>query len=380
MSLLIKNAHIITPGVELNNAAVLIDNGRICSLFTAGEALPATDEVFDAAGKMLMPGFIDMHFHGAMGYETTTDDVKAMTAIGAQKLREGVTSCCPTTLTLPEDRLASSLAHIEAYRKAPSGAQVIGVHLEGPYVNPDCLGAQNPAFQRNPSIDEIKRLNAISPVSLITYAIELPGAVPFTEELLANGIIPSCGHSNADMAQFSAGYCRGLRRLTHFCNQMTKLHHRSIGLVGAGFYEPDVYVELICDKIHLCEDMIRLIFRSKNHSHIILITDAMEASGLQPGNYQLGGLAVVVSDGAARLASNGALAGSILKMNEALKNVHEVTGIDLPELVRTTSLNQAQELGITDLGRIQAGFRADLALLDDAFNVAQVFIAGQKRL
>ena len=303
-----------------------------------------------------------------------------MDALGAQKLREGVTSCCPTTLTLPEEKLAASLAHIESYRRQPSGAQVLGVHLEGPYVNPECLGAQNPAYQRNPSIDEIKRLDAISPVKLITYAIELPGAVPFTEELLAHGITPSCGHSNADMEQFNAGYCRGLRRLTHFCNQMTKLHHRSIGLVGAGFYLPDVYVELICDRIHLCEDMIRLIFRSKDLSRILLITDAMEASGLKPGNYQLGGLAVVVSDGAARLASNGALAGSILKMNDALRNVHEVTGMPLGELVRTTALNQAEELGIADLGRIQAGFRADLAVLDDAFQVAQVFINGQRRL
>lgn len=378
--MLIKNARIITPGLELPNAAILVDDGRIRRIFTAGEPLPAAADVYDAAGKMVMPGFIDLHFHGAMGYETTTDDARAMDAIGAQKLREGVTSCCPTTLTLPEERLAASLAHIESYRRRPSGAQVLGVHLEGPYVNPECLGAQNPAYQRNPSIDEIKRLDAISPVKLITYAIELPGAVPFTEELLAHGITPSCGHSNADMEQFNAGYCRGLRRLTHFCNQMTKLHHRSIGLVGAGFYLPDVYVELICDRIHLCEDMIRLIFRSKDLSRILLITDAMEASGLKPGNYQLGGLAVVVSDGAARLASNGALAGSILKMNDALRNVHEVTGMPLGELVRTTALNQAEELGIADLGRIQAGFRADLTVLDDAFQVAQVFINGQRRL
>lgn len=380
MTTLIKNARIITPGLQLDNAAVLTSEGRIRALFPDGEALPAADEVIDAAGKMLMPGFIDLHFHGAMGYETTTDSPQAMAAIGAQKLREGVTSCCPTTLTLPEERLATSLGHIERYRQSGEGVGIPGVHLEGPYVNPECLGAQNPAFQRNPSIAEIRRLNAISPVKLITYAVELPGAIPFTDDLLAEGIIPSCGHSNADMTQFRAGYCHGLRRLTHFCNQMTKLHHRSIGLVGAGFFIPDVYVEVICDKIHLCEDMIRLVFKSKPLSHILLITDAMEASGLQPGNYQLGGLAVVVSDGAARLASNGALAGSILKMNEALRNVREVTGLPLAEIVRTTALNQAEELGIADLGRIQAGYRADLALLDDSFNVAQVFIGGRKKL
>ena len=161
---------------------------------------------------------------------------------------------------------------------------------------------------------------------------------------------------------------------------MTKLHHREIGMVGTGLRQKEVYLEMICDKIHLCPDMIDLIFRTKNLDHILLITDAMEASHLQEGKYQLGGLDVIVKDGAARLASNGALAGSILKMNDALKNVYQVTGLPLEELVRTTSLNQAQELGITDLGRIEAGFRANLAILDQDFQVKQVFLHGKKMI
>ena len=380
MSLLIQNATVITPGIKLNGAAILVDNGKIRRVFAAGEALPKADETFDAAGQMVVPGFIDMHFHGAMGYETTTDDPKAMAAIGKAKILEGVTDCCPTTLTLSEDRLAKSLGYIEAYRQNPTGAEVIGTHLEGPYVNPECLGAQNPAYQRNPDIAEIRRLHAVSPVSLITYAIELPGALEFTEDLLDMGILPSCGHTNATAAQFNAGCLRGLRRLTHFCNQMTKLHHREIGMVGTGLRNSEVYLEMICDKIHLCPDMIDLIFHRKNLDHIILITDAMEASHLQAGKYQLGGLDVIVKDGAARLASNGALAGSILEMNNALKNVYEVTGMPLEELIRTTSLNQAQELGIRDLGRIEAGFRANLTVLDDDFKVTQVFLRGKKQL
>ena len=380
MSLLIQNATVITPGIKLDGAAILVDNGRIRRVFAAGEELPKASEKFNAAGQMVVPGFIDMHFHGAMGYETTTDDPKAMTAIGKAKILEGVTDCCPTTLTLSEERLAKSLEYIEAYRQNPSGADVIGTHLEGPYVNPECLGAQNPAYQRNPDIAEIRRLHAVSPVSLITYAIELPGALAFTEDLLDMGILPSCGHTNATTAQFNDGCLRGLRRLTHFCNQMTKLHHREIGMVGTGLRNPEVYLEMICDKIHLCPDMIDLVFRTKNLDHIILITDAMEASHLQAGKYQLGGLDVIVKDGAARLASNGALAGSILEMNNALKNVYEVTGLPLQDIIRTTSLNQAQELGIRDLGRIEAGFRANLTVLDDSFKVTQVFLRGKKML
>lgn len=380
MSLLIKNAHLVSPGIELSNAAVEVDNGRITHIYREGEALPTAAENYDAAGKLVIPGMIDMHFHGAMGFETTTDDPKAMPAIGEAKLREGVTSICPTTLTLSEEQLAKALAHIENYRKNPTGAEVIGTHLEGPYVNPECLGAQNPAYRRDPDISEIRRLNAVSPVKVITYAVELPGAVPFTEELLSMGITPSCGHSNANMDEFNAGYCRGLRRLTHFCNQMTKLHHRSIGLVGAGMFYDDVYVEMICDKIHLHPDMIRFVFKNHPADHILLITDTMEAAWLQPGNYQIGSLDVIVKDGAARLASNGALAGSILKFNDGLKNVYELTKMPLPELIRVTSLNQAEELGIFDLGRIQAGYRANIAVLDDDFQVAAVFLNGRKRI
>ncbi len=380
MSFIIKNANIVSPDVEIKNGAIEIADGRITHIYQAGDVLPAATDCYDAAGKTVIPGMIDMHFHGAMGYETTTDDVKAMPAIGQAKLKEGVTSICPTTLTLSEEQLSTALQHIENYRKNPTGAEVIGTHLEGPYVSPECLGAQNPAYQRNPDIEEIKRLNAISPVSIVTYAVELPGAVPFTEDLLSNGILPSCGHTGATLEQFNGGYFRGLRRLTHFCNQMTKLHHREIGLVGAGTFYDDVYIEMICDKIHLCPDMIRFAFKNHPLSHILLITDTMEAAWLEPGNYQIGGLSVIVKDGAARLSSNGALAGSILKLNDALRNVHEVTRIPLPQLIRTTSLNQAQELGINDLGRIQAGFRANLAVLDDNFTVAQTFINGQPKL
>lgn len=380
MSLLIKNANIVSPGIELANAAVEVADGRITHIYLEGETLPQVEETYDAAGNTLVPGFIDMHFHGAMGYETTTDDEKAMDAIGRAKIREGVTSCCPTTLTLSEEKLAVSLKHIENYRKNPSGAEIIGTHLEGPYVNPECLGAQNPAYQRNPDTDEVLRLNAISPVKVVSYAIELPGAIPFTENLLAAGIIPSCGHTNATLEQFNAGYSRGLRRLTHFCNQMTKVHHREIGMVGAGFLYDDAYVEMICDKIHLCPDMIRLAFKNHDLGHILLITDAMEASGLEPGKYQIGGLDVIVKDGAARLALNGALAGSILKLNEALRNVKEVTGLPLKDIICTTSLNQARQMGINDLGRVQAGYRANLTLLDADFNVVQVFLNGEKRI
>ncbi|NMA42023.1 MAG: N-acetylglucosamine-6-phosphate deacetylase [Oligosphaeraceae bacterium] len=379
MSLLLKNLRLISPGLDLPGAAVLVESGLIAKVFAAGESLPSVANEFDAGGRMLMPGFIDIHCHGGMGYEATSEEPKAISTICEGKIRDGVTSLCPTTLTLSEERLAESLQHIEAYRLSPSACKIAGTHLEGPYINPECAGAQNPAYLRRADIDEVLRLHATSPVSMVTYAIEMPGSLEFTAELCRAGIVPSCGHSNATYAQFKEGMQQGLKCLTHFCNQMTKLHHREIGLVGAGFYEDEVAIEIICDKIHLCPDMVKLIFKFKPIDKILLITDAMEATGLPDGDYQLGGLAVVVADGAARLTSNGALAGSTLQMNMALKNAYELSGKPLCELVQTSSWNQARMLGLKKLGKIETGYIADLILLDEDFQVKHVFIDGVQK-
>ncbi|NLG14410.1 MAG: N-acetylglucosamine-6-phosphate deacetylase [Lentisphaerae bacterium] len=377
-STLIKNAHLVSPDLEILNASVLLKDGFIQAVQDNPKGLKA-DETLDAQGKLMVPGFIDTHFHGGMGYEATSSKKEAISIIAEAKAKEGVTSICPTTLTLSEEDLAASLRFIEAYRKKTTGAKIIGTHLEGPYINPECIGAQNPAYVRKPDINEVKRLNDISPVAIVTYAIETEGAIDFTRQLVKLGIVPSCGHTNATMAQYKLGQEQGLDRLTHFCNQMTRLHHREIGLVGAGLYNDSTYIEMICDKIHLCPDMIRLAFKTKPIDKILLITDAMEATGLPDGNYQLGGLAVVVADGAARLASNGALAGSTLQFNTAFKNVVEETRLPLPELVKTTSLNQANSLKLKNIAEIKQGFVADIVILDDNFNVTTVFVDGIKR-
>ncbi|HQL87177.1 MAG: N-acetylglucosamine-6-phosphate deacetylase [Lentisphaeria bacterium] len=380
MSVLLKNAHLVSPGLEMQKAAIELENGMIRKIYSAGEKLPQSSEEYDAAGKLVVPGFIDVHCHGGMGYETTSENPDAVRIIGEAKLREGVTTFCPTTLTLSEEKLAASLRNVEAYRKSPTGSKVAGTHLEGPYINPECAGAQNPAYLRKADIAEVLRLHAISPVALVSYAIEMEGSLEFTRQLQEAGIVCSCGHTNASFAQFREGMKCGLQRLTHFCNQMTKLHHREIGLVGAGLYEDEVMIEMICDKIHLCPDMINLAFKCKPAEKILLISDAMEATGLPDGNYQLGGLAVVVSEGAARLASNGALAGSTLQMNMALKNVLEVTGKGLSDVIQTTAWNQAQDLNLHKLGKLEAGFIADVTILADDFRVAAVFVDGVRKV
>ena len=376
---LIKNAHIISPDCDLTNAAVLIADGVIKQIFAAGDTLPAADETVDIANRMLMPGFIDVHTHGRSGYEFTDGNLEHLKTMCKDKLSEGVTSWLPTTLTLGNDALAGALKNAAEYtRSGAVGAKVPGVHLEGPYINEKCLGAQNPAFVRKPDIEEVKMLDSIYKVLKVSYAVEVEKGAAFASELLAAGITPSCVHSQATYKEFIAGYDHGLRNLSHFCNQMTALHHRDIGLVGAGLYHSEVFIEMICDKIHLCSDMIKLIFQLKDINHILLITDACQAAGMPDGEYEIGGLPLILKDGAARLASNGALAGSVLVMNKALKNVYEITGLPLAQLIKTTSWNQACSLGLSKLGRIEPGYCADLAVLDDDFEVCKVWVDGKQ--
>lgn len=380
MKTLLKNCRLISPDTDLSAAAILIENDRISRIYSPGDTLPDADKVIDLGGDMAMPGFIDVHCHGRSGLDFSDATLEAVTAMGVDKLKEGVTTLLPTTLTLPEETLAASLKTAAEYvNTGVKGCKIPGVHLEGPFINPKCLGAQNPDYVRKPDIEEVKRLDAIFPVLKVSYAVEMPGAAEFSAELLAEGITPSCVHSAATYRQFLDGYDHGLRNLSHFCNQMTALHHRDIGLVGAGLSHEDVYIEFICDKLHICPDMIALVFDIKGPEHIQLISDAMRASGMPDGDYTLGGLPVVVSDGAARLASNGALAGSTLQICQALKNVAEITELPLSDLVKTTSWNQACALRLPDLGRLEPGYFADITVLDNDFNVVMTLVNGEVR-
>lgn len=377
MNILIKNCRIVSPGWELKNAALLIRAGKIEAVFPEGSALPESTETIDGTGLTAVPGFIDVHCHGRNNFDFCDADAAGVNAIGRGKLEEGVTTLLPTTLTLPEADLAATLHSIASYDNR--GCKMPGVHLEGPFINPHCTGAQNPAFVREPDLEEVKRLHAIYPVRKVSFAIEMPGAPELAAKLQELKITPSCVHSAATYAQFSAGYRAGLRNLSHFCNQMTPLHHRDIGLVGAGLLHDDLYLEMICDKLHVSAPMIALTFKTHGAGHIQLISDAMRASGMPDGEYTLGGLPVIVKDGAARLKEGGALAGSTLRLNTAVKNVCEVTGLPLHEVIRSATSTPAEALGLKNVGKLEPGFCADLVLLDEQFNVKKTFVDGECR-
>ena len=375
MKTLITNAHIISPGIDIVGGSVLIDGKRIAAVLTPGETAEA-DKVIDAGGNMLMPGFIDIHSHGAGGCDTCDCKVESIRTIADCKMKEGVTTWLPTTLTLGTNTLADVCRCVKEYAESPNGSKTPGVHLEGPYINPRQCGAQNPAFVREADYEEVSMLNDIYPVKLISMAPEMPGAVDFIAKASAAGITCSAGHSAAGYADFMKAKAAGLKHLTHFCNQMSPQHHREIGLVGAGMLDQDILIEVICDKIHLCADMLKLTFQNKDISQMIMVTDSLACSWMPDGPGQLGGLPIIVKGGVARLES-GNLAGSTLRYAKGLRNVQELTGKPLSELVKATSWNQARSLGLHDLGKIEPGYTADLVLLDGEYDILKTIIDGE---
>lgn len=375
MKTLITNAHIISPGIDIVGGSVLIEGKRIIAVLTPGETAEA-DKVIDAGGNMLMPGFIDIHSHGAGGCDTCDCKVESIRTIADCKMKEGVTTWLPTTLTLGTNTLADVCRCVKEYAEAPNGSKTPGVHLEGPYINPRQCGAQNPAFVREADYEEVSMLNDIYPVKLISMAPEMPGAVDFIAKASAAGITCSAGHSAAGYADFMKAKAAGLKHLTHFCNQMSPQHHREIGLVGAGMLDQDILIEVICDKIHLCADMLKLTFQNKDISQMIMVTDSLACSWMPDGPGQLGGLPIIVKGGVARLES-GNLAGSTLRYAKGLRNVQELTGKPLSELVKATSWNQARSLGLHNLGKIEPGYTADLVLLDGEYDILKTIIDGE---
>ena len=374
MRTLIRDCNIASPGFEVKHGSILFKDNIIYSVLTPGESLPDADLTINADGLTAIPGLIDIHCHGRNNCDFTDGVVEGVNTIGLNKLKEGVTMMLPTTLTQSEEALQDAFSSIAKYNG--KGVKMPAIHLEGPFINPSEVGAQNPAYVRMPDIKLVQELNAIYPIHKVSFAPELPGGDTFVTDLLAMGIVPSAAHSAAKYAEFYRCYAKGLRNLTHYCNQM---HHREIGLVGAGLLHSNLFAEMICDLLHVGPNMIKLAFKVKGADHMILITDAMRAAGMPDGEYDLGGLPVMVAAGAARLKDNAALAGSVLRMNVALKNVVETTGLPLSEAVRAGALNAAHSLGYRNIGRIETGFTADVALIDDNFIVHNTFVDGELR-
>ena len=299
--MVVANSHVVTPGKDLGVASVRIVDGRIAAVGT--DVSPAAgDQVIDAEGLLLMPGFVDIHSHGRSGFDFCDATDEAFCTIGRDKLKDGVTGFLATGLTRPEEDLAELCRCAERYKAKGEGATCLGVHLEGPFFNGEMAGAQNPAYLKKPDAAFVERLDAISPVKKVSLAPELDGAEDCIRALAAKGIVSSGGHSAADYDTFERARLAGMTHLTHFCNAMMPIHHLRPTMVTGGLLADDVFVEIITDGVHLSDPMIRLIAKAKGPDRVMVITDAMCAAGCPDGMYTLGGLRVRVADGCARLA------------------------------------------------------------------------------
>ena len=382
MPSLIANVQLVTPDEPIRPVSIeCADDGRIAAIHEAGEHPAGATVAFDGDSELLaFAGFIDIHTHGANGVDLFQATPEAVHTFAEAKLKEGVTTFLPTTWTESNESLQAMARATAAYRDSGQPfARTPFLHVEGPYLNPKQAGAQNPGQMRAPDVEEIRALAELCPIGLISLAVELDGALEFIRAMRAMGIQCSAAHSAATFAEFQAAREAGLGHLTHYCNQMSPLHHRNVGLVGAGLLDDAVMIEVITDTIHLCPDMIRLVFKHRSCDQLMIITDSIAASHLGDGDYPLGDTVITVKDGAARIPA-GNLAGSILQFHHGLKNVAKLTGLPLNQLAKTTAFNQARSLGLKDRGAIKEGLLADLTLLSRDFAVEAVFVGGERRV
>jgi len=381
--IIIINGTIITPFHLVSGKAIIIEKGKIIEIVNKEELKTATltgVEVIEAKDKFIVPGYIDIHIHGGGGSDVMDGDYEAINQIAIAHSHFGTTSFLPTTMTMSKDKIIRSLRSIcKAAKKGTAGAEILGIHMEGPYINPEKKGAQKEEDIKKISIEEFLEFNQASGnlIRLVTIAPEMPGAIDLIKYLYKQGIIASVGHSNATYVQTRAGIQAGLSHVTHTFNAMRELHHREPGVVGAALTSPELTVEVIADGIHIHPIVLKILTKIKEAEEIVLITDAMRAAGLKEGTYDLGGQEVIVTKGQARL-KDGTLAGSVLTMDKAVKNMASKVGVPLPKAIQMASFNPARSIGIDDKkGSLEPGKDADIVILNKNLETELTIVAGK---
>ena len=340
-------------------------------------------EIIDYSGYSIAPGLVDTHIHGFGGVDVMDNNIEGtLHTMSEGLLSTGVTSFLPTTLTSSYEQLLAVTENIGARYKEATGAKIRGIYFEGPYFTEKYKGAQNPAYMKDPRMDEFrawqKAANGL--LNKIALAPEREGVEDFVRTITGEGVTVALGHSNATFDEAKKAVDAGASVWVHAYNGMRGLTHRELGMVGAMYELPHTYAELICDGHHVDPKACDILLKQKGTENIALITDCMTAGGLQDGDYMLGEFPVVVANGTARLKSTGNLAGSILKLKDGLKNVVE-WGIANPhEAVMMASLNPAKSVHIDDVcGQIREGYDADFIVLDKDLELVATYLDGEKR-
>ena len=325
-------------------------------------------------GGIAVPGFVDLQVNGFGGVDFAAADATGYKTAGDALLDSGVTAFQPTLITAPEQDLIAALREVPA---EPAGPRILGVHLEGPFLSPNRLGAHPAASRRDPDRALLERLLAAGPVGYMTLAPELDGALELVDLLHERGIVVSCGHSDASAEQAAAAFDRGVGTVTHLFNAMRPLGHRDPGIAGAALVRDDVTVQVILDGHHLAEETAKVVWRTAA-GRVALVTDAIAAAGVGDGSYRLGEVDVEVRDGVAR-RGDGVLAGSVVTMIEAVRNLHAL-GAPLVDAVAAATSIPARVVRRPELGVLRQGGEADIVVLDDGLEIRRVLRAGRERV
>jgi N-acetylglucosamine-6-phosphate deacetylase len=369
----IINATIYTGKETIENGFIRYTD-QIQELGLMADYKPIEEEdVRDVQGDIIIPGMIDIHIHGGYTIDVMDANPDALVKLSHELMKEGVTTFFPTTMTQAHKSIEKALqAAKEAKEK---GAHFEYIHLEGPFVSRKRAGAQPLEHIVQPDVELFKKWQEMSGslIKLVTYAPEEEGAKQLERVFQETGVIGSCGHTDAYADDFEG---RNITHATHLYNQMRGLHHREPGVVGHVLLNPDVMVEMITDGIHIHPDMVKLAYMLKGPKKVSVITDAMRAKGLEDGTYELGGQPVYVKEGSARL-EDGTLAGSILTMDAAFRNVITFTGCSIEDAVLMTSVNQAEEFGLINKGALKPGKDADFVVMSQDLHVKDTIRLGK---
>jgi N-acetylglucosamine-6-phosphate deacetylase len=382
MSTVITAAHLVTPVEWIGSPMVAVDDGHITALQSrSAKEIPA-GRLLDFPGLILAPGFIDIHIHGGAGRDAMEADDSALAQIEQQLIRHGVTAYLPTTVTAPQERILEALdglgKSIVAANRNHGRAHPLGIHLEGPFISHDKRGVHPPENLQAPSPQAFERFWQASAgtIRMMTIAPELPGAVETIRSARILGVHSSLGHSNATYQEAQSGISAGADHATHTFNAMRALDHRDPGILGAVLENKELTADIIADGIHIHPSVLNLFLRAKGADRAILITDAISATGMPDGVYKLGGFEVQVTNG--RCEYQGKLAGSVLTLDRAIRNVMTFAGWQLQQAVKLATLSPAQRLGISDQrGILAPGRRADLVVLTPEGEVVHTIIGGE---
>ncbi len=365
----IKDKGIVKSDVVFDEKILSFDGGENAEVISLPE------------NATVIPAFVDTHIHGAGGSDAMDGDLSALKTIAKTVAKEGTASFLATTMTQGVENITNALTAVKDYRQAgyDDGAEILGVHLEGPFISEKFKGAQPLEYVVKPDVNAFNKYHQASGecIKIVTLAPEVDGVKDLICYLDKIGVVPSVGHTSAKFDDINDGVKIGLKNVTHTFNAQTPLHHRDIGTVGSALLIDELQTEIIADTIHVSVPAIKLLVKNKPKNKINLITDAMRAKGMPDGESELGGQKVFVKNGEARLA-DGTLAGSVLTMNVAVKNMVEKVGVDFADAVDFATINPATSIGVqARKGSIEIGKDADFAVIDKDFNVLMTIRAGK---